>query len=129
MSEDEPPSSPREFGLQAIFDSLEEHGYIFVSRIGSGNFAQVFTVRHVRYDEIFCAKVIDMCARQGPKCKWNTFTLEVKSLVDLSHINIINVFDQWELDNFCCLILEYAEGGSLTDYVSVRQKLTGSQLW
>jgi serine/threonine protein kinase len=58
----------------------------------------------------------------------NTGEVELSSLVRLKHPNIINIFDSWEVEHFSYLILEFADGGSLSSLVRHRQRLSGPTL-
>jgi serine/threonine protein kinase len=119
--------SGHEFRLEAQ-ECLLEHGYELVEWVGSGTFAHVFVVAHVRYQELFCAKVIDLSIHSESQALLNTFASEVSALVKLSHPNIINMYDHWHVGCICYMILEYAEGGSLTTFVAERGYLSGQTL-
>jgi len=44
---------------------------------------------------------------------FNTFINEVKILKALDHPNIIKLYEIWEWNEVCFLVLEYCEGGEL----------------
>jgi serine/threonine protein kinase len=107
-----------------VCTSLSEHGYQPLRFIGAGAFSHVFLVRHLRYQQVFCVKVVDL-TRQRHRNLVNIGQVELSSLVQLTHPNIIIVFDSWEAESFRYLILEFAEGGSLSTLVRRRQRLAG----
>jgi calcium-dependent protein kinase len=64
-------------------------------------------------------------AIQKKKVKdFNTFVNEVKILQNLDHPNIIKLFEIWEWQDVCFLVLEYCEGGELFHYIIEKKHLS-----
>jgi serine/threonine protein kinase len=97
--------------------SLEEHGYSLRDYIGEGHFAKVYTVSAARYDSnLFCVKIISLDTPEAPRSRV-TFQCELNTLLRLAHPNIVNAYAHWSSEHFGYLVLEYCEGGSLSDLI------------
>jgi serine/threonine protein kinase len=103
--------------LPEISAALSERGYEVLGALGSGRFAQAFEVHSKKYNDRFCAKILDNSSSQHDDLK-SVYHTEIESLVSLTHPNIITVFDTFEFGDLLCLILEYAENGSLQQKLS-----------
>lgn len=42
---------------------------------------------------------------------------EIEILVTLDHPNVIKLYEIWEYEDLCFLVMEYCEGGELFDYI------------
>jgi len=64
-------------------------------------------------------------AIQRKKVKdFHTFVNEVKILQALDHPNIIKLYEIWEWNEVCFLVLEYCEGGELFHYIIEKKFLS-----
>jgi serine/threonine protein kinase len=108
-----------------ILNSLAEHEYQLRDLIGSGHFASVYTVMSVRYQEIFCAKIIRRSGREDYEL---TFRQEIDTLKNLTHPNIISIFAEWSSSNYLYLVLEFCPNGSLADMLEREKYLSGANL-
>lgn len=52
---------------------------------------------------------------------------EVQLLMRLDHPNVIKLYQVMETENECYIIMEYAQGGELIDYIAARDRLTESE--
>jgi serine/threonine protein kinase len=106
--------------------SLEEHGYELVSRIGSGAFGVVYKITSRRYvDQEFVVKVIFSPQEDAPSID-NT---EFEVLLRLSHPNILHLYSQWRTKHCLCIILEYAPNGSLQNMLTSSGPLDKVSFW
>lgn len=49
---------------------------------------------------------------------------EIELLVTLNHPNIIKLYEIWETDNKCYLVMEYCKGGELFDYIIKHERMS-----
>lgn len=54
----------------------------------------------------------------------STMQLEVQLLMRLDHQHVINLYQVMETQDECFVIMEYASGGELIDYIAARSRLT-----
>ena len=101
---------------------LREHGYEMKEQIGRGGFAHVFLVSSLRYGLDFAAKVTPYKGNLSGED-----VSEIKSLMNLHHPNIINMYDFFVEAGELYVILEYCPLGNLRSYVR-SGKLSHKQL-
>lgn len=91
--------------------------YMLMRTIGRGNFAKVKLAKHMTTDRLVAIKIID-------KTKLNSKILskicrEVILMKQLNHPNIVQLLEVMENESTLYLVLEYASGGELFDYLVV----------
>ncbi|KAK8863586.1 hypothetical protein M9Y10_011273 [Tritrichomonas musculus] len=102
--------------LREIVMTLAKHNYELKEKIGSGGFASVYKCKNIRYNEIFCVKVIEV--PEGAKESLvMSFDSEFQTLVKIIHPNIITLFDHFRSEHCLFLILEYCPNGSCADLI------------
>ncbi|XP_041445096.1 microtubule affinity regulating kinase 2 L homeolog isoform X6 [Xenopus laevis] len=89
--------------------------YRLLKTIGKGNFAKVKLARHVLTGKEVAVKIID-------KTQLNSSSLqklfrEVRIMKVLNHPNIVKLFEVIETEKTLYLIMEYASGGEVFDYL------------
>ncbi|XP_041447176.1 microtubule affinity regulating kinase 2 S homeolog isoform X8 [Xenopus laevis] len=89
--------------------------YRLLKTIGKGNFAKVKLARHVLTGKEVAVKIID-------KTQLNSSSLqklfrEVRIMKVLNHPNIVNLFEVIETEKTLYLVMEYASGGEVFDYL------------
>ncbi|XP_070991553.1 serine/threonine-protein kinase MARK2-like isoform X8 [Oncorhynchus clarkii lewisi] len=89
--------------------------YRLLKTIGKGNFAKVKLARHVLTGKEVAVKIID-------KTQLNSSSLqklfrEVRIMKLLNHPNIVKLFEVIETEKTLYLIMEYASGGEVFDYL------------
>ncbi|XP_039515132.1 serine/threonine-protein kinase MARK2 isoform X1 [Pimephales promelas] len=89
--------------------------YRLLKTIGKGNFAKVKLARHVLTSKEVAVKIID-------KTQLNSSSLqklfrEVRIMKMLNHPNIVKLFEVIETDKTLYLVMEYASGGEVFDYL------------
>uniref|UniRef100_A0A673I2J3 MAP/microtubule affinity-regulating kinase 3 n=1 Tax=Sinocyclocheilus rhinocerous TaxID=307959 RepID=A0A673I2J3_9TELE len=89
--------------------------YRLLKTIGKGNFAKVKLARHVLTSKEVAVKIID-------KTQLNSSSLqklfrEVRIMKFLNHPNIVKLFEVIETDKTLYLVMEYASGGEVFDYL------------
>uniref|UniRef100_H3AX53 Serine/threonine-protein kinase MARK2 n=1 Tax=Latimeria chalumnae TaxID=7897 RepID=H3AX53_LATCH len=103
----------------SIASSADEQPHIgnykLLKTIGKGNFAKVKLARHVLTGKEVAVKIID-------KTQLNSSSLqklfrEVRIMKILNHPNIVKLFEVIETEKTLYLVMEYASGGEVFDYL------------
>ncbi|XP_063293776.1 serine/threonine-protein kinase MARK2 isoform X8 [Pelobates fuscus] len=111
------PNMPR--GRTSIATTADEQPHIgnyrLLKTIGKGNFAKVKLARHVLTGKEVAVKIID-------KTQLNSSSLqklfrEVRIMKVLNHPNIVKLFEVIETEKTLYLVMEYASGGEVFDYL------------
>uniref|UniRef100_UPI0037E9A526 serine/threonine-protein kinase MARK1-like isoform X1 n=1 Tax=Semicossyphus pulcher TaxID=241346 RepID=UPI0037E9A526 len=101
------------------FTSTEEHPHIgnyrLLKTIGKGNFAKVKLARHVLTGREVAVKIIDK-TQLNPTSLQKLFR-EVRIMKILNHPNIVKLFEVIETEKTLYLVMEYASGGEVFDYL------------
>ncbi|XP_059397893.1 serine/threonine-protein kinase MARK2-like isoform X3 [Carassius carassius] len=89
--------------------------YRLLKTLGKGNFAKVKLAKHVLTDKEVAVKIID-------KAQLNSSSLqklfrEVRIMKLLNHPNIVKLFEVIETEKSLYLVMEYASGGEVFDYL------------
>ena len=82
--------------------------------LGKGAFGEVYLGTKQGTKEEFAIKKIDKKFTSNPKAK-KYLDNEISILRDISHPNIVKLYDVKETSNFYYLVTEYCNGGSLSD--------------
>ncbi|KAM9317894.1 LOW QUALITY PROTEIN: MAP/microtubule affinity-regulating kinase 4 [Pholidichthys leucotaenia] len=89
--------------------------YRLLKTIGKGNFAKVKLARHILTGREVAIKIIDK-TQLNPTSLQKLFR-EVRIMKTLNHPNIIQLFEVIETEKTLYLIMEYASGGEVFDYL------------
>ncbi|XP_023668004.1 MAP/microtubule affinity-regulating kinase 4 isoform X1 [Paramormyrops kingsleyae] len=89
--------------------------YRLLKTIGKGNFAKVKLARHILTGREVAIKIIDK-TQLNPTSLQKLFR-EVRIMKGLKHPNIVQLFEVIETDKTLYLIMEYASGGEVFDYL------------
>ncbi|XP_043078424.1 serine/threonine-protein kinase MARK1 isoform X1 [Puntigrus tetrazona] len=89
--------------------------YRLLKTIGKGNFAKVKLARHVLTGREVAVKIIDK-TQLNPTSLQKLFR-EVRIMKVLNHPNIVKLFEVIETEKTLYLIMEYASGGEVFDYL------------
>ncbi|KAJ0067123.1 hypothetical protein NL108_012833, partial [Boleophthalmus pectinirostris] len=122
----EPPAPPSKSAsrhslprCRNSFTSTEEHPHIgnyrLLKTIGKGNFAKVKLARHVLTGREVAVKIIDK-TQLNPTSLQKLFR-EVRIMKILNHPNIVKLFEVIETEKTLYLVMEYASGGEVFDYL------------
>ncbi|EDW01876.1 GH20210 [Drosophila grimshawi] len=103
--------------------ATEEHigKYKLIKTIGKGNFAKVKLAKHLPTGKEVAIKIID-------KTQLNAMSLhklfrEVRIMKSLNHPNIVKLFQVIETEKTLYLIMEYASGGEVFDYLVLHGRM------
>uniref|UniRef100_A0A8C4T6Y9 MAP/microtubule affinity-regulating kinase 3 n=1 Tax=Erpetoichthys calabaricus TaxID=27687 RepID=A0A8C4T6Y9_ERPCA len=102
--------------LQSSADEQPHIGnYRLLKTIGKGNFAKVKLARHILTGREVAIKIIDK-TQLNPTSLQKLFR-EVRIMKILNHPNIVKLFEVIETDKTLYLVMEYASGGEVFDYL------------
>uniref|UniRef100_A0A1A8PMR6 MAP/microtubule affinity-regulating kinase 3 n=2 Tax=Nothobranchius rachovii TaxID=451742 RepID=A0A1A8PMR6_9TELE len=96
-------------------DSPHVGNYRLLKTIGKGNFAKVKLARHIPTGREVAIKIIDK-TQLNPTSLQKLFR-EVRIMKILNHPNIVKLFEVIETDKTLYLVMEYASGGEVFDYL------------
>jgi len=97
---------------------LEITGYKLLEKIATGGMATVWKARQLSLDRIVAIKILDKNSLLG-KNAINRFRKEAQTAARLNHPNIIQVFDAGEIDGQAYLVMEFVEGQSVGEIISI----------
>jgi len=89
--------------------------YRLIKTIGKGNFAKVKLARHVPTGREVAIKIIDK-TQLNPSSLQKLYR-EVRLMKVLNHPNIVKLFEVIETEKTLYLVMEYASGGEVFDYL------------
>ncbi len=102
---------------------LLRNRYELLEEIGNGGTAVVYKARCTLLDRIVAVKVLkDELARDQAFVR--KFRSEAQAAAQISHPNIVNVYDVGEDDGLHFIVMEYVEGISLKKYIEERGRLS-----
>ncbi|XP_062872295.1 MAP/microtubule affinity-regulating kinase 4 [Trichomycterus rosablanca] len=103
----------------SIASCSDEHPHIgnyrLLKTIGKGNFAKVKLARHILTGREVAIKIIDK-TQLNPTSLQKLFR-EVRIMKSLNHPNIVQLFEVIETEKTLYLVMEYASGGEVFDYL------------
>jgi serine/threonine protein kinase len=92
--------------------------------LGEGGFGKVYRGTHKKTREVVAIKTIDISEYYKSADKIDQIYREAKIIKQLSHRNIIKLYQAFEIRKELNLIMEYAGGGELSDFVKELGGLT-----
>ncbi|EGF83144.1 hypothetical protein BATDEDRAFT_8115, partial [Batrachochytrium dendrobatidis JAM81] len=100
--------------------------YSLGKTIGQGAFSKVKIAIHRETGEKVAIKVIDkkLMEQKAQKSKAIHLERELQLMMRLDHPNIVKIYQVLETDDECFVVMEYAKGGELMDYIAARGYLT-----
>ena len=101
----------------------ELSNYRYIRNIGKGTFGKVKLAIHKLTGEKVAIKVLQKNLITGRK-QYERIQNEIKYLKLLNHPNIIKIYEVIENDSSFFIIMEYAIGGELFNYIVLKEKLS-----
>jgi tRNA A-37 threonylcarbamoyl transferase component Bud32 len=99
-------------GTELGVDRILDQRYRILEPIGAGGSSQVYLAQDTALGREVAVKVLDpQAAADGTLRK--LFVKEARALAQLSHPNIVGVFDVGEVDGLPFIVMEYVAGSSL----------------
>ena len=99
--------------------------YRIVGSIGEGGMGEVYRAVHNKIGRVAAVKVLSQTSRSPEFVE--RFLNEARIQASLQHPNIATLYDFLEFDGQPCIIMEFVEGQTLTEFVSARGALHLSQ--
>ncbi|KAI8928902.1 kinase-like domain-containing protein [Entophlyctis helioformis] len=90
--------------------------------IGQGTYGKVRLGLHIHTDEKVAVKIIEKIQIQSPK-QVARLQREIRFLKLLHHPHIVKVYDVVETNDFIYIVMEYAVGGELFDYIVAHKRV------
>ncbi|GMT25959.1 hypothetical protein PFISCL1PPCAC_17256, partial [Pristionchus fissidentatus] len=94
-----------------------KHRFEIVRKLGSGTYGKVSLAYDHKFDREVAVKLIKKSAIEN-KADLVRIRREIRIMSALNHPNIIQIFEVFENKDKIILVMEYASGGELYDYVS-----------
>ena len=89
--------------------------YKLLNLLGSGSFGEVYLTEKEGYPELLAAKVMNLNQNTNQKLlKYLNYELSIMKELN-NHQNIIRLYDTFNSPHHCYVIMEYCNGGSLSD--------------
>lgn len=89
--------------------------YLFIEKVGKGHYAQVWKAKHEDSDHVVAVKIMKRTGISENQLK--NVKNEITVLEKVNHFNVIRMLDRMKSDNHYYLVLDYCNGGTLSDYL------------
>jgi tRNA A-37 threonylcarbamoyl transferase component Bud32 len=99
-------------GTELAVDRILDQRYRILEPIGAGGSSQVYLAQDTALGREVAIKVLDPHAAADSTLR-KLFVKEARALAQLSHPNIVGVFDVGEVDGLPFIVMEYVPGSSL----------------
>lgn len=98
-------------------DVLSDKGYEIMKQVGRGGYGTVYKIKYVYLDQMYLAmKVISLSTRNRNRMI-NHLKKEIYIMERCPHPNIITIMDHFIINDNAFVIMEFADGGTLSNYV------------
>ena len=104
----------------------ELSNYKYIRTIGEGTFGKVKLAIHILTGEKVAIKILQKNLIKGQK-QYERIHNEIKYLKLLNHPNIIKIYEVIENDFSFFIVMEYATGGELFNYIVLKEKLSENE--
>jgi len=104
-------------------DKNEITNYKYIKTIGEGTFGKVKLATHILTGEKVAIKILEKNLIKG-KNEYERIEREIKYLKLFNHPNIIQIYEVIETSSSFFIIMEYAQGGELFNYIVEKEKLS-----
>lgn len=97
--------------------------FIFKQDLGEGTFGSVKLAKQVATGKLVAVKILEK-SRIRDQADIERIIREIKILKEIRHNNIVKLYEIVENSDKIYLIMEYASGGELFDYIVSRERLS-----
>ncbi len=114
-SDESVPQDPRPFQFDTgmTFDGIE-----ILEPIARGGMGEVYRGRQIKLNRVVAVKVLDANLAESSEFI-QRFEREARALAVLNHPNVVQVFDFGVSEGFCYLVMEWVDGTSLREILSL----------
>jgi serine/threonine protein kinase len=105
------------------FDQMKVGSYTLKQQIGQGSFAPVWLAEHSLSNLKVAVKVIDRTAIRS-QCESVRLIREINLIKEMDHPFISKLFDLIITARYACLVMEYAENGSVLEFINEHGRLS-----
>ena len=103
-------------------NEIQISNYKFIETIGEGAFGKVKLAIHIPTGEKVAIKILEKSLING-KEELKRIEKEIKYLKKFNHPNIIQIYEVVENKTSFCIIMEYASGGELFNYIVKKEHI------
>lgn len=112
--------------LEGVKQTLSEYSYELKKLIGSGSYGSVYLCYSQKYKQEFAIKIMNLPNKDGIEdddesngkiLSFEQAACEIHTLLNLSHPNIISMYNYFKDDKHLYVVLEYCNGDNLQNYV------------
>jgi serine/threonine protein kinase len=96
--------------------------YQVISKLGQGGMGVVYKAKDPKIDRVVAVKTITARMDSDPELR-ERFRLEARSAAQISHKNVITIFDYDEVDGLAYLVMEFLEGVDLKTKIDRREPM------
>ena len=107
-------------------DKNEINNYKYIKTIGEGTFGKVKLALHNLTGEKVAIKILEKNLIKD-KNEYNRIEKEIQYLKLFNHPNIIQIYEVIENSSSYFIVMEYAEGGELFNYIVQKEKLSENE--
>src|SRR5256885_8723442 len=116
------PARATELGMERVLQGR----YKIEEPLGVGGSSQVYLARDQALNRDVALKVLDPAAASDSNLR-KMFVKEARALAQLSHPNIVAVYDVGEVDDSPFIVMEYLAGGSLKQRIETTGPLKAGE--
>ena len=109
-----------------MVDKNEITNYKYIKTIGEGTFGKVKLAVHNLTGEKVAIKILEKNLIKD-KSEYNRIEKEIQFLKLFNHPNIIQIYEFIESSSSYFIVMEYAEGGELFNYIVQKEKLSENE--
>ncbi len=103
-----------EIDADGLVDGLRSKGFTDLKELGRGGMGIVFAASQPAMQRTVAIKLLHLGALAGPQ-RTQRLLAEARAIGQLNHENVLKIFDTIDTDGTPGLVLEYADGGTLSD--------------
>ncbi len=109
-------------GLESLEGEIISDRYQIIKRIGKGGMGVVYLAQQTKLNRNVCLKVLNPALLDDEDAV-SRFEREAKGLSRLQHPNIVTIFDYGRDGDLAYIVMEYAQGETLSKFLKVHGAL------